>query len=383
VFIQLFVCAGITTAAMTTLTTFRRSIAPDSCSSAYLWAQLFTMLIYVGYFVAYTLPLLTPEQPSLYWLFLVKYSIEAACFVLLSHVLLRPVLKADNITTLKRWSVFVLLLLVAAILQTIISYFLSSIEVLKDTDMSKVTVVTDKSDTPLQMNFSTSFMLVALMTSFSVMYLVWGAGYIAWQSRQARKALQQQMQQAQLQQLTNQLSPHFLFNAFNSIRALIFEDQYKAADTVTRLSELFRFHLQAHLQPESTLAQEWQLTEQYLAIELVRLEQRLQFSCDIDSSLWQHKLPTLSLLTLVENAVKHGIAPNIAPGKLYISAKATGKGWQLSVTNTTADATQQAGTATGLSNLRQRLQLMYAGKAVLQLQQADNQFSAQLEFGHV
>lgn len=341
------------------------------------------MLIYVGYFVAYTLPLLTPEQPSLYWLFLVKYSIEAACFVLLSHVLLRPVLKADNITTLKRWSVFVLLLLVAAILQTIISYFLSSIEVLKDTDMSKVTVVTDKSDTPLQMNFSTSFMLVALMTSFSVMYLVWGAGYIAWQSRQARKALQQQMQQAQLQQLTNQLSPHFLFNAFNSIRALIFEDQHKAADTVTRLSELFRFHLQAHLQPESTLAQEWQLTEQYLAIEQVRLEQRLQFSCDIDSSLWQHKLPTLSLLTLVENAVKHGIAPNIAPGKLYISAKATGKGWQLSVTNTTADATQQAGTATGLSNLRQRLQLMYAGKAVLQLQQAENQFSAQLEFGHV
>jgi len=368
---------------MTTLTTFRRSIAADSCSSAYLWAQLFTMLIYVGYFVAYTLPLLTPEQPRLYWLFLVKYSIEAACFVLLSHVLLRPVLKADNITTLKRWSVFILLLLVAAILQTIVSYFLSSIEVLKDTDMSKVTVVTDKSDTPLQMNFSTSFMLVALMTSFSVMYLVWGAGYIAWQSRQARKALQQQMQQAQLQQLTNQLSPHFLFNAFNSIRALIFEDQHKAADTVTRLSELFRFHLQAHLQPESTLAQEWQLTEQYLAIEQVRLEQRLQFSCDIDSSLWQHKLPTLSLLTLVENAVKHGIAPNIAPGKLCISAEVAGKGWQLKVTNTTADATQQAGTATGLSNLRQRLQLMYAGKAVLQLQQAENQFSAQLEFNHV
>ncbi|WP_177172180.1 sensor histidine kinase [Rheinheimera pacifica] len=341
------------------------------------------MLIYLSYFVAYTLPLLTPEQPRLYWLFLVKYSIEAACFVLFSHLLLRPVLKAVNIRTSKRWLLFALLMLLAAALQTAMSFYLSNIEALKATDISKITVLSEKHDSPLQMTFSTSFMLMALTASFSVMYLVWGAGYIAWQSRQARKALQQQMQQAQLQQLTNQLSPHFLFNAFNSIRALIFEDQHKAADTVTRLSELFRFHLQAHLQPESTLAQEWQLTEQYLAIEQVRLEQRLQFSCDIDSSLWQHKLPTLSLLTLVENAVKHGIAPNIAPGKLYISAKATGKGWQLSVTNTTADATQQAGTATGLSNLRQRLQLMYAGKAVLQLQQADNQFSAQLEFGHV
>ncbi|NRQ41488.1 histidine kinase [Rheinheimera sp. YQF-2] len=368
---------------MTILNTFRRSIAANSCSSAYLWAQLFTMLIYAGYFMAYTLPLLTPEQPRLYWLFLVKYSIEAACFVLLSHVLLRPVLKADNITTLKRWSVFVLLLLVAAIAQTIISYYLSSIEVLKDTDMSKVNVITDKSDTPLQMNFSTSFMLVALMTSFSVMYLVWGAGYIAWQSRQARKALQQQMLQAQLQQLTNQLSPHFLFNAFNSIRALIFEDQHKAADTVTRLSELFRFHLQAHLQPESTLHQEWQLTEQYLAIEQVRLEQRLQFSCAIADDVWQNPLPTLSLLTLVENAVKHGIAPNVAAGQLHISATAVDDGWQLTVTNSVQANTAQAGTATGLANLRSRLQLMYGNNARLKLTQNSTQFSVQLEFQHV
>jgi len=368
---------------MTILNTFRRSIAANSCSGAYLWAQLFTMLIYAGYFMAYTLPLLTPEQPRLYWLFLVKYSIEAACFVLLSHVLLRPVLKADSITTLKRWSVFVLLLLVAAIAQTIISYYLSSIEVLKDTDMSKVNVITDKSDTPLQMNFSTSFMLVALITSFSVMYLVWGAGYIAWQSRQTRKALQQQMQQAQLQQLTNQLSPHFLFNAFNSIRALIFEDQHKAADTVTRLSELFRFHLQAHLQPESTLHQEWQLTEQYLAIEQVRLEQRLQFSCAIADDVWQNPLPTLSLLTLVENAVKHGIAPNVGAGQLHISAAAVDDGWQLTVTNSVQANTAQAGTATGLANLRSRLQLMYGNNARLKLTQNSTQFSVQLEFQHV
>ncbi|MDX3772837.1 histidine kinase [Chromatiaceae bacterium AAb-1] len=368
---------------MTTLKTFRQSIAPDNCSSAYLWAQLLTMLIYAGYFMAYTLPLLTPEQPRLYWLFLVKYSIEAACFVLLSHVLLRPVLKADNIATLKRWLVFVLLLLVAALLQTIVSYFLSSIEVLKDTDMSKVTVVTDENDTPLQMNFSTSFMLIALVTSFSVMYLVWGAGYIAWQSWQARKALQQQMQQAQLQQLTNQLSPHFLFNAFNSIRALIFEDQNKAADTVTRLSELFRFHLQAHLQPESALVQEWQLTEQYLAIEQVRLEQRLQFSCDIDDALWQYKLPTLSLLTLVENAIKHGIAPNTAPGKLHIAASRKPQGWLLQVTNSVQANTELAGTGTGLSNLRSRLQLMYGNNTRLQLQQSSGQFSVQLEFSDV
>lgn len=195
--------------------------------------------------------------------------------------------------------------------------------------------------------------------------------------------MQQQMQQARLQQLTNQLSPHFLFNAFNSIRALIFEDQHKAADTVTRLSELFRFHLQAHLQPESTLAQEWQLTEQYLAIEQVRLEQRLQFSCDIAQQFSQYKLPTLSLLTLVENAIKHGIAPNVAAGQLHISAKAHNNGWRLTVANSVQADTAQAGTATGLANLRSRLQLMYGANATLKLTQQSGQFSAQLEFSHV
>ena len=249
--------------------------------------------------------------------------------------------------------------------------------------MSQVTLLSEKHNSPLQMTFSKGFMLMALITSFSIMYALWVAAYITWQNWQHRKTLQQQMQQAQLQQLTNQLSPHFLFNAFNSIRALIFEDQHKAADTVTRLSELFRFHLQAHLQPSATLEQEWQLCEQYLAIEQVRLEQRLQFSCAIADDVWQNPLPTLSLLTLVENAIKHGIAPNVAAGQLHISATTVDDGWQLAVTNSVQASTAQAGTATGLANLRRRLQLMYGNNARLKLTQSSTQFSALLEFQHV
>ncbi len=370
---------------MITVHVFRQCIAVKHCSRAYLWAQLVTVLVYLLYFLAYTLPFISEQQAGLLFTFLLKYSVEAVSFVCLSHLLLRPALQylqRHNISVIWLCSFGVMLLLAAA-LQSVLSYLLSQLDVLNSTDMSMLTVHDPAQDSSFQMSFSATFFLLSYSLMYTGMYLIWTFAYVVWHSWQARRILQLQMQQAQLQQLTNQLSPHFLFNAFNSIRALIFEDQQKAADTVTRLSELFRFHLQAHLQPESTLAQEWQLTEQYLAIEQVRLEQRLQFSCDIDSNLWQHKLPTLSLLTLVENAIKHGIAPNIASGKLCISAKATGNGWQLSVTNTTAGATQQAGTATGLSNLRQRLQLMYAGNAVLQLQQADNQFSARMEFADV
>lgn len=365
------------------LDSFKQHTPTRHCSRAYLWAQLATMGVYTSYFMAYTLPLLDNKQLNLHFLFLLKYIIESASFVLFAHCFLRPVLKTQPQLAGQRWLLVILFLIVAAALQTAVSFFLSELELLKATDMSQVTLLSEKHNSPLQMTFSKGFMLMALITSFSIMYALWVAAYVTWQNWQHRKTLQQQMQQAQLQQLTNQLSPHFLFNAFNSIRALIFEDQHKAADTVTRLSELFRFHLQAHLQPSATLEQEWQLCEQYLAIEQVRLEQRLQFSCDIDASLWQQKLPTLSLLTLVENAIKHGIAPNSGNGQLHIAASTLPHGWQLQVSNSVQNGTEQAGTGTGLTNLRHRLQLMYAGKAKFSVTPQQNSYCVKLEFADV
>ncbi|CAM3826736.1 sensor histidine kinase [Rheinheimera salexigens] len=368
---------------------YQQHIAVINASRAYLWAQLATMLVYVLYFTAYTLPLINISQPFILLAFTLKYSIEAACFVSLSHLALRPWLKLmqHSGASIKRLLGFSSIVLLASLLQSGLSYFLVKLNFLKSTDMSLITINDPSQASTLQMNFSAAFVLITYTVMFAVMYLVWTFAYVLWHNWQARKLLQKQMQQAQLQQLTNQLNPHFLFNALNSIRALIFEDQHKAADTVTRLSELFRFHLQAHLQPESTLEQEWQLTEQYLAIEQVRLEQRLQFRCQIDAALLQHKLPTLSLLTLTENAIKHGIAPTASTGELTITAKIAAQtitksshtGWQLIVSNSVQSATQQPSTGTGLANLRQRLQLMYGQNARLQHSRDGNVFCVQLE----
>ncbi|MGI5309527.1 sensor histidine kinase [Rheinheimera sp. WS51] len=370
---------------MTRLRQLQQQIALSQCSRAYLWAQLATLLVYLLYFMGYTIPFVNAGQTGLLITFVAKYIVDAASFILLSHILLRPQLKQlqRHGFNFKSLLCFALLLLFAATLQAILSYLLSQLELLKSTDMSLLTVNDPAKDSAFQMTFTTSFILLSYSMMFAGMYLVWTFAYVLWHNWQAKRLMQQQMQQAQLQQLTNQLSPHFLFNAFNSIRALIFEDQDKAADTVTRLSELFRFHLQAHLQPESSLEQEWQLTEQYLAIEQVRLEQRLQLQISLAPELLQQQLPTLSLLTLVENAIKHGIAPNSAPGQLIINCAKTKQGWYLSVTNTTLSATTQAGTNTGLANLRQRLQLMYASKARLLLQHNYNHFSARIEFEYV
>jgi LytS/YehU family sensor histidine kinase len=212
----------------------------------------------------------------------------------------------------------------------------------------------------------------------AVLFWLWALAYVFWGTLVSKRQMQKQMHQAQLQQLTNQLNPHFLFNALNSIRALIYEDQDKAAATVTQLSELFRFHLQAHLKPLSTLADEWQIASQYLQIEQVRLEHRLQLDLQFDEQLWQQKLPTLSLLTLVENAIKHGIAPLPQGGRLWIKSRPVANGWQLIVGNSCACLSSVHGTRTGLKNLRQRLALL-PGRHGLHIEPQLDQYQVTIE----
>ena len=224
---------------------------------------------------------------------------------------------------------------------------------------------------------------IATLNQF-VYFTIWSLAYIFWHASKSRRELKRQMQEARIQQLTNQLNPHFLFNTLNSIRALIFEDKEKAADLVTQLSELFRTHLQAHLHPSSTLQEEWLIAQQYLDIERVRLEERLQLSTDIAEEVLNQKLPTLTLLTLIENAIKHGIAPNSEPGNIYLKArKSNEKQWLITIVNSVGSEKNANGTGTGIINTEQRLQLMYADQAKLMKHKSSDMFSITLELPYV
>lgn len=147
---------------------------------------------------------------------------------------------------------------------------------------------------------------------------------------------------------------------------MIFEDPQRAADLVTQLSELFRFHLQHELRKEQTLAEEWQLAQRYLDLESVRLESRLRLDVDLDPVCLKRSLPALSLLCLVENAIKHGIAPNREPGQLRVRARPAADGWTLEVSNTVGVQAATLSTQTGLANLRERLALGFGDRARLQ-----------------
>lgn len=302
--------------------------------------------------------------------FIAKGLFEGVLFVVFSHYILRGWLKQvfihRKLDFTRSFSLLGLTFLVSGI-HVVLIITMDLLPAFSKDSPQAITIIINNKEHILDMH-SPAVWSIAI-TNQVIFYFAWSLGYIFWHAVKSKKELQKQMQEVRIQQLTNQLNPHFLFNAFNSIRAMIFEDKEKAADLVTQLSELFRTHLQAHLKPAATLDEEWRIAQQYLEIEKVRIEERLQVSCDFAPNLATQKLPTLTLLTLVENAVKHGISPNTEQGHIAISATLLDdKTWCLQVENSYLNKSHSKGTGTGLKNTRQRLQLMFADQASLNIE---------------
>jgi len=146
--------------------------------------------------------------------------------------------------------------------------------------------------------------------------------------------------------LRARLNPHFMFNALNNLRALILEDPERARDMVTRLSR----------SEQVTLAEELAVVDDYLAIEAVHFEQRLQVRQQIDADATQAQLPAMALQLLVENAIKHGIASRPGGGEVQIRATLDNDVLRLQVDNPLASASEPThGHGVGLAYLRAQL----------------------------
>jgi len=172
--------------------------------------------------------------------------------------------------------------------------------------------------------------------------------------------------------LRSQLNPHFLFNCLNSLRELIDEDRNRAKQVIDLLSALLRYTLRADRVETVSLKEELGAVEDYLALEKVRFEERLQTRFAIDPRSLGAKLPPMLLQTLVENGVKHGIARLPAGGELVVVAEVVDGNLRVEVTNTgrLSDATEGS-SAIGLGNARERLRLMYGDSAALTLGAVD------------
>lgn len=173
---------------------------------------------------------------------------------------------------------------------------------------------------------------------------------------------------AQLDNLAAQLNPHFFFNSLNNIKALVLADPQAARRAIDLLSDLLRTSLYRRDVPQIPLRDELTLINDYLELERMRFEERLQVAIHVDDSLLSAPVLPLSIQVLVENAIKHGISQRKEGGTIRIAVAKSDANLLISVSN---PGHLSAGPANGLGlkNLRERLQLQYNGAAVFWLKE--------------
>lgn len=221
----------------------------------------------------------------------------------------------------------------------------------------------------------------------SVIFLLLGGGlalprYLGEQRRLIEEArerevgeLQLQKQQSDLQLLVlqAQIEPHFLFNTLASLRSLLRQDVDRAEAMTDALVEHLRSAMPVFRENKRgpTLAEQLRICGSYLELMRIRLSDRLTYAIDVPEALLSAAFPPLVLLTLVENAVKHGIEPKPGPGRIRIDARreyrADGAHITVSVTDNGAGLSAGLGHGVGLSNIRTQLALRYRDCASLSL----------------
>src|SRR6266568_4228582 len=217
-----------------------------------------------------------------------------------------------------------------------------------------------------------AFLFILLSAAIKIAY----AGRVKAEAKAAEaqevaeaESLKRQVTEARMAAMQAQVEPHFLFNTLASIDHLIEVDPPRASRMQKNLIALLRASMPAMRDKATHLGRELQVVRPYLEILKVRMEGRLQAQVDVSEGLYSADFPPMMLQSLVENAIKHGLEPKadggsltvsaeVAHGKLHVSVADTGVGFARAAT---------AGTGTGLTNIRERLKLIYGDAAELRI----------------
>jgi two-component system sensor histidine kinase AlgZ len=222
-------------------------------------------------------------------------------------------------------------------------------------------------------HFAQPILLVLHIANWAILFALWLFIYfVAISLRQRRFAqlreseLARALQLAELRILKTQLNPHFLFNSLNTVRSLIADDPASAQRAVTHLANTLRYTLSAGHDELVTLAQELDIVREYLALETMRFEDRLSVEFHVAPETGDVQIPVMLLQTIVENAIKHGIAELPEGGTIKISAQLEADVLLMQVENPRSKpkaTTMPAGI--GLRNADERLRLLFGSRASL------------------
>ncbi len=183
-----------------------------------------------------------------------------------------------------------------------------------------------------------------------------------------RSELERQALDARLHLLQGQVAPHFLFNTLANVQALVDAGSPHASTVLRSLIAYLRAAVPLLHEPAATIELELQLVRPYLELMQMRMPDRLQYAMNVDPSALEVRCPPTTLLTLVENAVRHGIDPSEEGGRIDIDVERLGERCVVRVTDTGVGLRRSAnGLGTGLTTLRERLRLIFGDAAQLRL----------------
>lgn len=230
-------------------------------------------------------------------------------------------------------------------------------------------------------DFRPLVLMVNIFTSF-LYYSLWSLLYFLFyflDNYNSSLQYQARINEIKLIHLRNQLNPHFIFNALNSVRALVDEDPLKAKSAITQLSNILRYSLVVDKHKTIPLSEEMKTVKDYLNLESIRFEERLKVIYDVEPKTNQYRIPPMMLQTIVENAIKHGISNLMKGGiievkctvglldDLYIWVRNSG---QLKPSGTP----KKKGEGHGIANTIQRLKLIFGNKASFKIFNYGNEF---------
>lgn len=238
--------------------------------------------------------------------------------------------------------------------------------------------------------FDPEIMVTGIIT-YTVFFFLWSALHFMYNYfERYNKTLQLEasVKEIELSNLKSQLNPHFIFNALNSIRALVDENPVKAKEAINQLSSILRNSLVTEKRGLTSFDEELKLVRDYLGLESIRFEERLRTEFDLDPESKDFMVPPLMIQTLVENGIKHGISKLTEGGVVQIKTKVDGDHLKIHIRNSGKFVVnghkKESGGGLGLENTKQRLKLIYGDEASFRiLTEKDNFVLTEIVIPHL
>jgi len=228
---------------------------------------------------------------------------------------------------------------------------------------------------PLDISFFLSyfFNLSKYILLWTLTYHLFQYWELSLKAERDRYQIEATLKENQYNNLKTQLNPHFLFNSLNSIRTLIDINPEISKAAITQLSNLLRSSLQMGKHKTVSLQTEMETVKDYLAIEQIRFDDRLNLYLNINPETETLQVPPMMLQTLAENAIKHGISTTKQGGEIHINASINDSHLKLQIQNSGVYKPKSEHDGVGIANTIERLKLLYDDKATFSITNMDNQ----------